>query len=75
MIEEVYPIDLIVSRRMGYLDAEVIKSVTAFAETQEVENLHHAQAQLAKLIEREEFKHQQQADYEKRAGYYGEHTD
>ena len=59
---EVYPIDLIVSRRMGYLDGEVIKEVTAFAETQNIENLHNARAHLAKLIEREEFKRKQQAD-------------
>ena len=72
MIKEIYPIDLIVSRRMGYLDGEVIKAITAFAETQELENLHHAQAQLAKLIEREEFKRKLEEDHKQRAGYYGE---
>ncbi len=75
MMTEVYPIDLIVSRRMGYLDGETIKEVTAFAETQNIENLHNAQEHLAKLIEREEFKRKLQAGYEQRAGYYGEHTD
>jgi len=75
MIAEVYPLDLIISRGMGYLDGEIVKEVTAFAETQNIENLHNAQAHLAKLIEREEFKRKLLADYEQRAKYNGQYTD